>query len=381
MKLKREHLLGALMAVLPFVVWPGLFDDQRFGKVKALLIVSCAYGAFYVYKKISRSLSLAFLFIGVSAVASTPWISTTGVLFCLSVLFSFSVIGLDKNQISVFLDSIIAGSVLSALYGFMQTKGIDPILLCYSGMDCTKPTALIGQQTLLGPFLVCGFIASAFKKRMICLSFILFIIFKTESTATYLSLAIGILGIGYYFLNLKYFLSILLITTIVCGYIAVNRTFRYTLMNDQGRFKLWERTITLAKDRPFFGHGIGAFKKQYYKDHQTKEEKERHGYFLEAHNEYVQNFYDLGYTGLLLSLICLFEFAFFSLIHRNVKEVFALSIILQSLLVNSIANFPLRVLPTALIALWCYVILVTYKEGIHGSSRFLQLFGPSDRSC
>ncbi len=160
----------------------------------------------------------------------------------------------------------------------------------------------------------------------------------------------------------------------------------FDLMNANGRYAVWQQTLRLSKIHPIVGFGMGSFKDIYpaFQDEKirranriddsklTQESRdfmqkaawirEANGIFLSTHNEFLQLYFECGIIGVILVLLMFFSYSWRSLYLPRTGAVFALHAIVASFMANSIGNFPLHLIPQALIPLWAYVAVTTIRE-------------------
>lgn len=360
----RSYLLGGVALLLPFVVWPGTFFDDplRSPKLIALFLVGLFVGVDYIYRHISHALAWNVLWCGISASISGLGygMQLANMAFIgAGVLVSSKCVGLDKKEFDTFLKFIIIASVGNGVISYFQIFQWDYIYVYKLNADATIPTGFLGHQTLLGPLLVSGVIASLFTRRYFLAAFLIYPVFKTASTLSYLSLFTGVSVYSTFQFGIKKYL--LAVTTAVLIFSAFStKSYRYDLMNANGRYSVWEGVLNKAKDHYIIGHGFGTYP-FYSRSVQSELSIKENGLFNQVHNDYLEHFFETGLIGILLLL-----YMFFTLIRstwefKNEEHIVASFAIILSYMADAVGNFPLRILPMGLFALMFYVAVTTYK--------------------
>jgi len=293
---------------------------------------------------------------------------------------------INKKDIFKIYYLVFIVSFLLSFYTILHYYGVDPYLNEYNFVVST-----IGQKNWISNYismsfllLFCFFIQETKKNIKIAFFLIIVILYITlmisQSRSCWISL-ISTLFIGIfcvYNFNLKYifyknkkWLIFLLITFIIVtwifstdNFINQNNTnvYRRTVStfdeedhSINARVLIWKTSLNMIKDKPFFGHGIGYFKKKYL-DYQARflsDNQEYVKYYInakEAHNEYIQIAVELGIIGLLIFLFFLYKIALLFIKYlKDEKDSRDRIIILGSLmsfiffLIHSLFIFPLHV--------------------------------------
>jgi len=121
------------------------------------------------------------------------------------------------------------------------------------------------------------------------------------------------------------------------------------------RLLIWNTTLSMIKDKPILGSGIGSFKMNYlnYQAEHLKDNPYNAKYYSnarEAHNEYLQIGAELGIIGLGIFLLIFFIFFLMIIKYFNQEKndrkkiiVFGLSLGVICFLIHSLFTFPLHV--------------------------------------
>lgn len=349
--------------VLPFLFEPGLHDEIRVPKVKAIIFFGGCLGAYFIFRYIRRSLGVGFFGCVFSAVFSglgPQYQLNVLAVVSSSICLSYLVTEINNKEISRILGFMTLAGVASAIMGYLQIAGHDPIFFYLPGTNARLPVGFLGQQTLYGPFMVTCLLAALFRRNYYAAIFMLFPIYATEGSFAYAALGVGITVWTFSEVN-KFVGSAL----VAIGFFAVSYLYFFhphtELLNSSGRFEAWSFILTEAVKMPWFGHGLGTFQAYIFKI-QPKSFYDLHGMYLQAHNDFIELFFDCGIFGLLIALGLLVDFSIQAWRHRENRFIMAGVAIFCSLLVDSLGNFPFRLSPQGLIALFALVWVVTYKE-------------------
>lgn len=139
------------------------------------------------------------------------------------------------------------------------------------------------------------------------------------------------------------------------------------------RFLIWQSTLNMIKDKPFFGAGIGSFKLNYLY-YQADFLSQKPNYLTynvkaaEAHNEYLQTWSEMGIIGLLFFLLFIYLFYHNSIkrireLEKNEEKIILIGLIsgITITLFHSIFSFPLHI-PATSAAFWFIVGLTIVSE-------------------
>lgn len=375
--------VGVLL--LPFIFWVSGVEQFREPKALALVAIMALYISGAMIAKINFFLGFSFFacvisgsFLGRIVHYDDLLIFTAAGISCLWVA--------EEDKPEILFKLLELAGLLCALHGLIQYFGLDPVVKYLEWAD-RRPVALFGQHTLYGPFAVSAFAVSLFYRHWWRALFLLIPIFLIDSSFTFLSLGV-VLGLWLYAnLRKEVFLGLLIATSITLGtaFLMAPGVMHREFMNDKGRFALWSQTLELAKRRPILGYGFGSFKEIYpvfqskelrakngiSEDSLSPEAKEfiaraervraESGLFQSAHNEFVQVVFEMGALG----LVCVFGliFTFVSAFRKSVKttETWIACAIFWLFMANSLGNFPLHLVPQALLPLWSYVIVTRWR--------------------
>lgn len=366
MRINETHLLGGALLALSLIVWPGYGDEIRTPKAALFLVVAGLTLSFFLAKHAHVLLGALYgyvtlnaFFSGFGALQVREWIFIGCALGTGAVLAK-------SRDFSFFLKCILWLALLNAAYSYVQIFGYDFIFIYRSAVEMRTPTGFLGQQTLLGPVLASGLTAALFLQNFWLVPFFIGPIILTGSSFTFASTATGV----YFYLVYRFgFRKMLPIPAL--GMIALVLLVKMDseLVAAKGRAEVWQATIERTlKDAPVFGHGFGTY--QFYAPEiQSEHSKAMNGLYREAHNDFIQFFFDGGFFGLLILALLVFVFGRNAVNFIHVPEVACSAAIACLMAVNSMGNFPMRLIPQGLIAAWCAIFVITYglRESAHGN--------------
>lgn len=343
-KLIALSLIGLpLYEVILYMLIPGRsypeFPDMRVTKDFVCLAVSLVIGLYVLYsqgfKRFKEPAILAFLVFFVWNMYKIP---QTGAMFlgqdingfwnyfpvikvlCLFLMFQ-GLINTKLNYDVIFRSISIAG-LFMALYMIMQSLGWDQIFIAYpdyvdvGGKTLTINGAtknphiggLLGQATLSSPFVVMA-LPFMYEKlgALVAICGVLAVILSGSSFAM-LSMVICAL-IYFIFMTEGYLKGGAIVLACALPFVAVFIAMKFPdLLNDNGRFEIWSRTLQDLKSRiALTGAGLGAYKYLFaIKNGNT---------WYQAHNEYLQLLWSCGVIG--FTFIAVFVKSMFSKIIKS----------------------------------------------------------------
>jgi len=358
--------LAVVVIVITFYFHGGV-QGIRAGKMLALVIVASMLWAWTLARKVSWSAGALMAVAALSAVSAGFGPTHAPVLVFVTcgtfLMWWCAEVGIAKSR--PVLWAFVGSAVLQALYGFAQTQGIDPIFVRTTFQDQWLPVGTLGQQTLYGPFLAAACGAAIFLEPVL-LVVLLPAALLTLSSMTFLSLCAvaGVYVVHRAGLKIAAGCLALLIVLGAGAFFLFPSSFAF---DDQGRFQIWRSALKLWSDRPFFGYGLGSYPVLAPLDQSVKLATE-HGYFIQAHNDYVQVLFETGLLGFLVVLGAFFE------VGRGIKRTFgtkegkAWTAVFAAIAANALGNFTFHVAPLALIGILSWSFLVSREPAIDGES-------------
>jgi tetratricopeptide (TPR) repeat protein len=273
----------------------------------------------------------------------------------------------QEKFFKVLLWVIFVSGVLQTAIGFYQ---LTTFIFNPSAPIKTPFIGSFGTSNGLGIFLTLSFISGAalsFLKRSIYLyaltSFVGIGLFFTESRGAILALIVAlssIIGISAFqrFKTKKQkglFISALTVVIVLAGIFL----YKADIESSSGRWMLWEITSIIIKENPVFGVGHGNYSREYLNYQAIYFENESHAdnahkatNIKQAHNEFLQSFAEGGIlSGILLFSMWILPIVF--LFKKLNTEYYILNLarlgILVSILIHSLIDSPLHLLPVAIV--------------------------------
>lgn len=307
-----------------------IFSNTRIGKNVAFLYLITIISILGVYRGIINIpnkffyMLTAFLVINYHFMPKifidgipypSPWFFESAFLVLISFIYFTSVASSDFNNERIFNIMSWVG-FLMACYGIAQYFGLDQFY-------AVKPKSIIGttesaniagnlgQPTLLASFLAM-IVPIQFCIRKHSFGIITFIAICLCQAK--LAIFASILGTSVYYIyrsdrrlyGFKVFSFFLFI--IIAGYLTYSHFKPNNLLSSNGRYQMWReilldikdgRVVPNGKDYSLTGHGIGSFKFFNTRKHD--------GNWAQAHNEYLQVFYEMGFIGLILLILAIIK--------------------------------------------------------------------------
>lgn len=322
-----------------------------------------------------------------------------------------------QKKIEILLRIIIVVGTCMGAYGILQYLGID-FEFWVGNLDRRQVFGLFGNVNYFAEYIILplsltiGLILSEEKTflRIFLLSALIIMstaLFLTFTRGSYLAIAITVpvtLFLYYRsavseFKKQRYkkfalYLLLLLIIALTIIYIPHPLNQRETTLGrlrhritieslTSGnpvlrRVATWKFTWMMIEERPLLGSGIGTYGYQslkYQADFFAQGENRDiypHGYAVQAHNEYLQIWSELGIFGLLIFLFILFTYYRNMLKHfRKLKEkhkTIAISLAggITAVLVDALFGFPLQ-LAASLSLFWLFIGLTVVQITIANS--------------
>lgn len=360
----KSLIAGSILLILPFLVEPGLTDEIRVPKVKAIIFFAGMFGATLIYRHIRKSLAFAFGWCVCSAVLSglgPQFQLNVLVVIASAVLLSYLVTDINKFEVNRVLGFLVLAGIGNGIMGYLQMTDHDPFFYFKEGVDKTLPVGFLGQQTLYGPFMASCVIAALFRRNYYCALFILVPCLATNSSFTFASLGCGLTVWVYSQVSRR--LSYFMVGMGALSVPVLYHFFPYShLFDATGRFEIWKPIFQEAMNKKFFGHGLGTFL-AYVPYIEPEAFYKLHGLYKQVHNDFLELFFDTGLVGVSCAVYMLYDFFKRAWEQRDNKYVMACVGILVVYLMDGMGNFPFRLSPQGLIALFAWVMVVTHKRG------------------
>ncbi|MBP9709107.1 MAG: O-antigen ligase family protein [Oligoflexales bacterium] len=344
---------------------------QRIGRLKIFLIAAAVIGAVNISKKWGKEFGLFFFYIWfIYVLKSMPVFSTIEILIITASLFFIPEIfkNISPKQ---FQSSIIYTGVLHCIIGVFNLFKIFPVLPITNPHYSTvgmPPVGFLGQETLLGPYLVValGFVlkrcidsAGKIKFLYALISLLhLLIIYKCNSSMTFGSLAVMSLVFSVFYFGYKF--SAIVLSALSSVFIVACLTIE-TFAFGSGRIEPWKDAIELIKDKPIFGYGTGFWSNA---AQQIAKIRQYELVWAQLHNDVLQGLFEWGVVGMAFVLFAICSIAFKS--HKLVakKDIHFVPYVAGffSLLANCLGNFTFHIVPHGvLVLMFAYIIINRVK--------------------
>lgn len=370
---------------------------QRIGRVKAFLFGVAAVasyrigqtwhwsiGLFYAYIGLHFAFFKAHLFFGMGSVVvkaseksqriaipdfgMVELVLITGTLFLIPEIYK-------RVSLRSFENTVLFAGAINAVFGILNHFGIHPFMKVSNPayIDPSlqgKPVGLIGQHTLLSPFLVFTaaialhrLIGSTSKRGSLVYFYImassLCVAFLTESMMGFLSL--GAATVVFILFYLGYRLAVITsLVGLISGAIAV---YLHPSLGDfSGRLGIWAEAIGLIKQRMLFGYGTGSW--SVIAKH-ISDIKVIDGVWTQLHSDPLQAQFDWGMVGMGLIGIFLLKIlgrAHFALLFKR-RELVPYISGAAIFGVNSLGNFTLHITPLGQITAFCLYVILKESDG------------------
>jgi len=318
----------------------------------------------------------------------------------------------------VFLRGFVIAAFLTSVYCVLQYFGKDPLfksaVTLSSGWVVTSgfidnPNLVGGYLAAVLPLCLAMFYTVGKKEKFLVFISLLVIFPSIVLTHAKTSLISSVVSIVVFFFCIKKYvwkkrllhlvssgILIFLSATFFAGYIAFNKGYTAKLQTMEREINIktgiralyWAAAGAMIEDRPITGCGIGTYKYNYidymaFLRHRIFSNfTKNNNIAVQAHNEFLQFGAETGLAGLSLLLVLLFYY--FSMVSnvlkkegrfissKNInsdvykKQVWLIGFLSSTsgLAVNSLANFPFHVVPSALVGVCVlgFSMLVCFGE-------------------
>lgn len=387
--IEKSKLAAGVMFLLPLVFFPGFPDEFRTPKVIAVITAGCFVFGYLLYSNIRKSLAynyvwsvIASLLTGFGFFSVENSIRVSGqevnvffdgyglqfqmasiAILTFSLLSSFLIMNSRRDDLRRVLFWIINAGLATSLIAYLQMLDLLNFLFVYKDkMDSTVPTGMLGNQTLLGPFLAATFTAAIFRRRYFSALFMLYPIYDCNSSFTTLSFLGGLSLWIIWQHGWKQMLKVSVVGLILLTPFYKKINYFDLFLDDKGRIEIWTSIIkNTVYNRPLTGLGLGTYQ-EYIVKMQSQESYVKNGIFKQAHNDYVEHFFETGLIGILLLVYLAYDLIMCVWTKRWNRELMAMAGMLLVFSLNALGNFPFRLVPQGIIALWAIVAIFTFKE-------------------
>lgn len=394
MTLTRTHwaIFGAGLLALPFIFSASVGEQMREPKAQFLILICGIMLSYELGRRISWPLGAGAALCYLSSFFLAHAFPYEQLLMFSAAMGSCLLFTqFKKNDVERLFELLEAAGCLTAAYALIfQFTDHDPFLHAIPGASLTRVPAFFGQHTLYGPFAVGCFAPALFRRHYWRAALIAAPIPLINSSFTYLSLGVVLAMFAIFRLGKRAILGLSLMAALAAGWVGYTYArgdyVKQEALNDNGRFALWNLTWAVSKPRLLIGHGYSSFQIQFplflskeirqangLNDEGLSEKAKRilalgeelrlrSGIFLHPHNELLLVLYEFGLVGVFVALTIILTFFFFWVDCPDTAENWALGAIFFSFLANSMGNFPLHLIPQALLPLWAFTLVTTCRD-------------------
>ena len=318
----KRFLLSLGLIVTPFITIRGM--NTRDPKMIAAIAIAMALGLLGIFngtKPFKNKWVLAFVGFLLVNIFLCPkpaivgafwaWESLSKILIFLLMFLSVSSMNLDlKNKKNIINIMVWVGIAMSA-YCILQSFGIDQFFADAATQarlhtPSYKICGTLGHPTLVSAFIAMIIPLSFYLKKYWASALMLVAVIITKSDIAAGALVLSL--IFYIGLRNK---KTAIITAILTTILASALTFAYVTtpfkayIKDSGRFAMWADVFKstnkpaingLKQKYPITGIGIGSFGKIYHT-------KDKNNTWYQAHNEYLETYYNTGVIGFILFML------------------------------------------------------------------------------
>ncbi|MGC8977248.1 MAG: tetratricopeptide repeat protein [Candidatus Ratteibacteria bacterium] len=294
----------------------------------------------------------------------------------------------NEDEIKDFFKSFAFFSILTSIYGILQVFGIDFInwKIKYTALSTFGRRNFAGEYIVMViPYIYSLIILSEKKEKLFYISvFILLFIhlILTFTRASYISFFFSSLFFLFILKNKKFNIEKRLVFVLFFlflinqGICEIRKFEKGTL---KARILIWEDTLRIIKENPFFGIGPGNFEIVYpiYSKNKENPLMPKDESLRDVHNDILEICVESGIPGLLFFLF-LILYPFLIFFKKRRISLIPLSIIcsLFALYINSLASFPFKKY-TTLFLFWCNLsfLSVLYGEKLEKKNyKFLLIY-------
>jgi O-antigen ligase len=266
----------------------------------------------------------------------------------------FIVKQMNHNQLLLY--ALVVSGCVQSIIAILQKFGIlssKHIMFELSG-SFHNPGQLGGYLAVCIVISICLLINNIKNKNLlkifilsVCIILQLYAFYLADSRAAFLGLMIGL---AFYFLpKIKKHKKLIVSTVLLVIIFAAVLLYFYRPASANGRLLIWQVSMEMISDKPFFGHGIGSFPEKYMLYQANYFSKNPNSVFISVADNVSSPFNELlnitaqqGLLGLVL-LLAIFYLAFNSKGNRIFKAA------LVSLTVFSMFSYPTAVFPILLL--------------------------------
>ena len=264
------------------------------------------------------------------------------------VILAWEICKVAKEKVGTW---IMWFGVIEAAHCWMQMLGVPTFVNPKEPWFINMPLGTQGQPTFLGPFLVACLAPALWKKKYELCLFMLVPIIGTLSTMTYASLACLLFLYSLTLFNKKTLIMGYSVAAIILTLFAFNYK-KSEFLSTNYRIPVWGlalKNISIFGGGPDYWTGTVSFSKEAKAATWNGLRPER------IHSEPLEVLVDFGWVGFLICLYALYEF------FRRFKLSWEHATVC-SILVNSLANFPLHIVSISVLFMISLVYSMQYNS-------------------
>lgn len=299
------------------------------------------------------------------AFGSNPWEIQSNVLYlCLAILSVFGISKLSEKQRWVVLKAMVALVIFQGVLVIAQYFNHDPLFNYKKDITKDLPFGFSCSPNQSGLFFAVTLptVAAVFPYA---LPLSLFGLLCAKTTSAVIGATTGILllsfglkkarkvaAIGIILISILFFAKFEhLSTPAVCERLSV---YSHSIVGVvSGRIQLFiDGKVYTAKCNPLFGYGFGNFKKL-SPHNQTGYIDAAHRYY-EAHNDYIQIFFEFGYLGLAITCMFLWDLVYGFIQAKKTKMLVITFSCITAQLVSALGIFTIYTATSGMLLLIMY---------------------------
>lgn len=344
-------VLAAVLCVLLFLALNGLDyknlgDVFRHGKIRYLSLFLAPVAFHYLRPKLTWGPAF-FGSLAIFSWAIHDYMMYAGfpLLLILGVLVAACFV-VDMGEEALARILILSGVLQSSL-ALLQYFGFYFLFHPASPKDFNIPVGFMGNETVLGSFLVAAICPALWRKNYIAAALMIAAIIVSYSQMAWGALGVVLVLFLWHKVNLRAALA-----SVLAGIVTLSGCYFFfsdsPAMSFHGRLFIWPFGLRAIMEAPLFGSGIGSWVGVYvprFKDEILAQFNHHLPYQL--HNDYLDFIVEYGLAAFGVLSVALSQFIF------SFKPTWVHAVCV-AILVNSLANFPLCLIPTALIFVVCW---------------------------
>jgi len=292
-------------------------------------------------------LFILYAFFNAADFTSYLYLQNLAMILCFSVFCIQLYANCEIEYLPIILNSIALAAILQACFAILNYFDVSASSLLYTGVGSkfnyisSGSTGTLGNQNILGAYLAIALPTLFRKNWLFFIPLLVAGIILSKSDGPVVTAIVAIMAFLLFKYAKKFTGGAVTITFVVCIISSFVLPSVLTGVDTSQRFEIWNRIIGVFDINTFiFGEGLGFFpiNAAYWGNFSAMLQK-----VVQAHNEYLETFLELGAIGMGLIFIIIKK-------HVNFREPILFSVFMGAM-VNSFFNFPLHISPIAIIIL------------------------------